>query len=381
MILRPQLPFGPGLRKGVFVIGLLLVIAFFGWVMARDVSNGPDTPVQPAIQVNKTTSTVTEKLPDIWGVREKPAEASQAPAPTIPSPAPANDGLRAEIDGLRATIATLQKALQERGREQAQVPQQAPPMQARPANDDARQAAERARQAAEAARKEEKADQKGMHFWVRKKKDISADGEGTGGHSRYFLPAGWIIPISIYSEASNEAPGAILAYVREDVRDSVTGQTILIPHGTTLVGKTSGTSLFGDSRMSVEFSYMTPPRQRSIKLGGVKGSDVKGKPGFADQVNRKWGAMFASVALTSVLKGGSSALIGASTGGLGTGIDVGSSMMREGAQETSTQTTQQVRQFINTSPEISTREGYLGNLILEHPIDIPQRSLDHASLE
>ena len=54
--------------------------------------------------------------------------------------------------------------------------------------------------------------------------------------SPYELHAGSVIPATLLTGINAELPGTIAAQVRQDVFDSVTGQYLLVPRGTKLVG-------------------------------------------------------------------------------------------------------------------------------------------------
>ena len=46
-----------------------------------------------------------------------------------------------------------------------------------------------------------------------------------------------VIPASLITGLNSDLPGTVLAQVTENVRDSATGRTILIPQGARLIGK------------------------------------------------------------------------------------------------------------------------------------------------
>jgi type IV secretion system protein TrbI len=53
---------------------------------------------------------------------------------------------------------------------------------------------------------------------------------------KYEVKAGWLIPAVLEQQLNSDLPGFIMALVRENVYDTVSGQYILIPAGSTLVG-------------------------------------------------------------------------------------------------------------------------------------------------
>lgn len=69
--------------------------------------------------------------------------------------------------------------------------------------------------------------------------------------SPWTLHAGSIIAASLITGLDSDLPGLVTAQVTQNVHDSVTGQTVLIPQGSRLVGRYDSVVAFGQSRALV----------------------------------------------------------------------------------------------------------------------------------
>ena len=69
--------------------------------------------------------------------------------------------------------------------------------------------------------------------------------------SPYEITAGAIIPAVLVTAASSDLPGQMTARVRENVYDVATGEHLLVPQGTTIVGIYDSVVTYGQARLLV----------------------------------------------------------------------------------------------------------------------------------
>ena len=69
--------------------------------------------------------------------------------------------------------------------------------------------------------------------------------------SPYELLAGTVIAAAMVTGLNSDLPGQVIAQVTDDVYDSVTGQILLIPQGSRLIGKYDSILAYGQSRVLV----------------------------------------------------------------------------------------------------------------------------------
>jgi hypothetical protein len=68
--------------------------------------------------------------------------------------------------------------------------------------------------------------------------------------SKYEIKSGWDIPATLESEVNTDLPGEVKAIVRENVYDTASGQYLLIPQGSRLIGRYDNRVSYGQSRAS-----------------------------------------------------------------------------------------------------------------------------------
>ena len=123
----------------------------------------------------------------------------------------------------------------------------------------------------------------------------------------HVVTAGSTIAAALITGLSSDLPGEVVAQVTEDVFDSVTGRTKLIPQGTRLLGVYDANISAGQSRALVVWTQMILPDGRSIDLDRLVGTDAAGQSGFADRVNNHWGSILRAGLLSTLLGVGSQA--------------------------------------------------------------------------
>lgn len=118
--------------------------------------------------------------------------------------------------------------------------------------------------------------------------------------SPYQLNAGTIIPANLVTGINSNLPGNIVAKVRRDVYDTATGNHLLIPQGTTLIGSYDSQVAYGQSRVLIVWSRLVFPDASSFDLQGMPGADLTGMAGLHDQVDKHYFRIFGSALMFSV---------------------------------------------------------------------------------
>ncbi len=118
--------------------------------------------------------------------------------------------------------------------------------------------------------------------------------------SPYELKAGTIIPATLLTGINSDLPGTIIAKVRRDVFDTVTGNYLLIPQGTTLVGVYDSQITYGQSRVLIAWSRLIFPNGNSYDLSGQPGVDLAGMAGLSDITDHHYTRVFGSALMFSV---------------------------------------------------------------------------------
>ena len=122
--------------------------------------------------------------------------------------------------------------------------------------------------------------------------------------SPYEMKAGTLIPSVLITEINSELPGPIKAQVSENVFDTATGEYLLIPQGSTLIGAYSSNVQYGQSRVLIAFNKIIFPDGQTLNLNGMNGINQQGASGFNDQVNNHYFKIFGSALFMGAITGG-----------------------------------------------------------------------------
>jgi type IV secretion system protein VirB10 len=180
--------------------------------------------------------------------------------------------------------------------------------------------------------------------------------------SPYVLQAGAVIPASLITGLRSDLPGQVTAQVTEDVYDSPTGKTLLVPQGSRLVGQYDAQIAFGQSRALLVWNRLIMPNGKSIVLERQPGADTEGYAGLEDEVDNHWGMLFKAAILSTILSVGAEAGTSDSENNLAQAI-------RQGASQSFNQVGQQVvGRSLNIQPTITIRPGFPVRVLVTHDL-------------
>ena len=119
--------------------------------------------------------------------------------------------------------------------------------------------------------------------------------------SPYQLMAGTVISASLLTGLNSDLPGQVMAQVTSPVYDSVTGQHLLIPQGSRLIGKYDSMVAFGQERALVVWHRLILPNGTSMVIDNLPTSDEAGFAGLKDQVDVHGWQLLKGVVLSTLL--------------------------------------------------------------------------------
>ena len=189
--------------------------------------------------------------------------------------------------------------------------------------------------------------------------EFARSGEGTAdphalaaASSPWTLAAGTIIPASLLTGLNSDLPGMVIAQVSENVRDSATGRTILVPQGARLIGKYDSVVAFGQRRALVVWSRIVLPDGSSIELDHMPAADSAGYTGLSDGVDSHSWQLLKAIGLSTLLGVGTQLGLGGSESDLVRAI-------RESAQQNAAHAGDQiVGRDLDIQPTITIRPGW-----------------------
>ena len=175
--------------------------------------------------------------------------------------------------------------------------------------------------------------------------------------SPFVVQAGTIIPAALMTGIRSDLPGQITAQVTENIYDTPTGGSLLVPQGARLIGIYDSQVAFGQSRVLLVWTRLIMPNGRSIVLERQSGADTGGYAGLQDEVDHHWGQLFKAALLSTLLSVG--AELGSGSDGGNSGNSAIVQALRRGAGDSLNQTGQQiVRRNLNIQPTLTIRPGF-----------------------
>jgi type IV secretion system protein VirB10 len=194
--------------------------------------------------------------------------------------------------------------------------------------------------------------------------------------SRWQLMAGTVIPAALVTGITSDLPGQVIATVTEPVYDSATGEALLIPQGTRLLGQYDAQVAFGQRRVLLVWTRLVMPDGSSIALDRTVASDAAGNAGLEDGVDRHWKRLL-SGAMLSTLVGMGAELAQSDDRGDDNRIVVAT---RQGAQDTVNQVGQEItRRNLDIQPTLTVRPGYPVRIVVQHDLVLQPYGVSNAT--
>lgn len=119
--------------------------------------------------------------------------------------------------------------------------------------------------------------------------------------SPYQVMAGTVIAAALVTGIQSDLPGEVIGILTEPVYDTATGQHLLIPQGSRILGKYNNAVGFGQRRVQVVWTRIILPDTSSMTLDNLIGTDLGGYAGLEDGVDWHSERLIAGAALTTLL--------------------------------------------------------------------------------
>ncbi|HEX6956367.1 MAG TPA: TrbI/VirB10 family protein [Ferrovibrio sp.] len=170
--------------------------------------------------------------------------------------------------------------------------------------------------------------------------------------SPYLLMAGSVIAASLVSGINSDLPGLVKAQVTENVYDTATGQYLLIPQGSQLVGRYDSVIAYGQSRALLAWQRILLPNGDSIVVDNLPAADTAGYAGLSDDVDYHVWRLAGGVALSTLLDVGTELSFNDRESDLARAI-------RESFQQNASRAGQRLTERnLNLQPTITIRPGW-----------------------
>lgn len=169
--------------------------------------------------------------------------------------------------------------------------------------------------------------------------------------SPYVLQAGSIISGALITGIRSDLPGEVTAQVTENVYDSPTGRSLLIPQGAKIIGKYDSQIAYGQTRVLLVWTRLMRGAGDSIVLENEPAADAAGFAGLQDRTDNHWGEVFKAALVSTLLSVGSEADI---SGGNG----IAQALRNGGSQGFNQIGEQMVGRSLNIQPTNIIRPGF-----------------------
>jgi type IV secretion system protein VirB10 len=170
--------------------------------------------------------------------------------------------------------------------------------------------------------------------------------------SPYQVMAGSIISASLVTGIKSDLPGQVIAQVTSHVYDTVSGQYLLIPQGSRLIGTYDSVIAFGQERALVIWQRIILPDGSSIEIDNLPATDTAGYAGLEDQVDFHTWRLLSGIVLSTLLGVSTELTFGTQESDLVKAI-------RQSTQDTVNQVGQRLTERnLNIQPTITIRPGW-----------------------
>jgi len=186
--------------------------------------------------------------------------------------------------------------------------------------------------------------------------------------SPFVLRAGSIIPATLLTGVNADLPGMLVAQVREDVLDSLTGRYRLIPNGTKIVGTYDSHVVQGQNRVLVVWNRLLYPDGSTLDLRGMAGVDPAGYAGFDAKVDTHLGKTFSSALLLSIIGAGAQLSQPQRSVIVGAPPDIGQTIAGAMGQQIANDSIQLAQRQTQIPPTLQVAPGYRFDVLVDRDI-------------
>lgn len=179
--------------------------------------------------------------------------------------------------------------------------------------------------------------------------------------SPFEIKQGTVIPGIMITGINSDLPGQIIGQVSQNVFDSVSGKSLLIPQGTKIVGSYDSFVAVGQERAMVAWRRLIFPDGMSIELINMPGADQGGYSGLNDQVNNHYMKIFGSAIMLSLVSAGYQISQPQSGGNFPSNQDI---IAAEVGRQFSQVSGELIRRNMQIQPTIEIRPGYRFNIMV-----------------
>ncbi|PJE81913.1 TrbI/VirB10 family protein, partial [Yersinia kristensenii] len=182
------------------------------------------------------------------------------------------------------------------------------------------------------------------------------------------------IPATLISGINSDLPGQVIAQVNQNVYDTATHSTILLPQGSKLYGVYDSRVAYGQDRLLMAWTRINFPDGTTLELEGMGGTDAAGYAGFADQVDHHYFKIFGNAFLLGLISGATQSGVSDNNSD---NVSTSESVNNGVVQQFSTVGTSLIQKNLDVQPTIKIRNGYKFNVMLNKDVVLPPYQPSH----
>ncbi len=154
----------------------------------------------------------------------------------------------------------------------------------------------------------------------------------------------------------------VIAQVIQNVRDSASGRTVLIPQGARLIGKYDSAVSYGQRRALLVWQRIVFPDGSSVRLDNMPAADPAGYAGLEDRVDSHSWQMLKGIVLSTLLGVGTQLSLGSGESDLARAV-------RESAQQNAAHAGDQLTaRNLDVQPTLTVRPGWPVSAIVQQDL-------------
>jgi len=186
--------------------------------------------------------------------------------------------------------------------------------------------------------------------------------------SKFELLAGTVIPGLLLTGINSDLPGEILGQVSSNIFDTATGDYLLVPQGTKILGRYDSRIVYGQERVLIVWKRLVFSDGSSITIENMPGVDAQGYSGLSDSVDNHYLRLLGGVVFSSVL--GASAQLASGPNFQTVNPEFGQLAIQGAARNTNEAGQEITRRNLNVQPTIEVRPGYRFNIFVNKDISL-----------
>jgi len=183
---------------------------------------------------------------------------------------------------------------------------------------------------------------------------------------------GTVIPGILITAINTDLPGNVLARVTQNIYDSQTGRSLLIPQGTVLLARYNSSVSYAQHRVQIIWDTIIRPDGLQLELGGANGVDRQGMSGQQAIYDENWFEYLKAAGIIAMFSIANSKMVEtAARYASEESPEAAANVAASGAQVTSQLGENIISRALNIQPRLTVDNGTVINIFLNKSLYLP----------